>query len=188
MPGHVSCGVGVLGQQMDTISEHVITAPTDEFCDEQHTEEPSRQFISFRLGTEWYGVPLTNVREVVRAGQITYLPSAPAPIAGVINLRGNIVSVTDPKRVFDLPQTSVSDQGRIVVVETRDSETGLLVDEVGEVVTVPVSGLEPPLATLDLAQAGLIEHTYRWKDRLVAILKAEKLLTSVADAQGERSP
>src|SRR5688572_31078082 len=111
---------------------------TDEalYGEERGAEEPTEQFCSFRLGAEWYGIPIARVREVVRVGQIAFLPSAPPHVAGIINLRGSIVSVTDPKRLFGLSQVPVNDQHRIVVIETDTAETGLLVDEVGEVLVV----------------------------------------------------
>ena len=145
--------------------------------DEPHAEEATEQFVSFRLGDEWYAVAIVSVREIVRASQIALLPSAPAHIVGVTNLRGNIISVTDPKRLFGLEATPASPLQRIVVVESATAETGLLVDEMGEVVTVATSQLEPPLATFDAAEAGFMEHTCRWGERLLAVLKTEKLLT-----------
>jgi purine-binding chemotaxis protein CheW len=148
------------------------------YGDELHVEEPTEQFVSFRLGDEWYAVAIVCVREIVRASQIAFLPSAPAHIVGVTNLRGNIISVTDPKRLFGLGAAPASRQQRIVVVESATAETGLLVDEMGEIVTVATSLLEPPLATFDAAESGFMEHTCRWGERLLAVLKTEKLLTA----------
>ena len=143
---------------------------------EGRAEEPTEQLVSFRLGTEWYGIRIASVREVVRVGRMTYLTSAPAHVAGIVNLRGNIVSVTDPARIFGLPPTPLTDQSRLLVIETQAAQTGLLVDEVAEVVTVPLSRLEPPLSTLDSERAGYIEHTCRWGERLMAILQVETLM------------
>ncbi len=139
-------------------------------------EEATAQFVTFRLGPEWYAVGIDAVREVVRVERLTYLPSAPAQIAGAINLRGNIVSVTDPKRLFAMPAGAAGEQSRIVVIESPTAETGLLVDEVGQVVAIAPSQLEPPLATFTPAQAAYIEHVCRCDGRLLAILKGEKLL------------
>ena len=156
---------------------------TDEdlYGEERNVEEPVEQFIPFRLGAEWYSVSITKIREVLRAGQITYLPSAPSHIAGIINRRGNILSVTDPKRLFGVPPSPRTEQNRIVVVEAQGTETGLLVDEVEEVVAVPLSHLESPLSTLDPERAAYLEHTCRSGERLMAILRVEKLL-GMADA------
>ena len=156
---------------------------TDEdlYGEERKAEEPVELFVPFRLGLEWYGVPIRSVREVLRAGQMTFLPSAPPHIAGIVNLRGNILSVTDPKRLLGVPPTPLTEQSRIVVVETDIAETGLVVDEVGEVVAIPLSHLEPPLDTLEPERANYLTHTCRWGERLMAILRVEKLL-GMADA------
>lgn len=153
--------------------------------EQRRTEEPVEQFITFRLGREWYGLPITAVREVVPAGAVTKLPSAPAHILGVLNLRGILVPVTDPKRVFGLPPTEATDRGRIVIIESPEARAGLWVDEVGEVATVPRSQLEPPLATLAASQAAFLLHTCRLGDRLLAIPKADKLLGSTQATSAE---
>jgi purine-binding chemotaxis protein CheW len=163
---------------------------TDEalYGEERAAEEPTAQFCSFRLGAEWYGIPIARVREVVRVGQIAFLPSAPPHVAGIINLRGSIVSVTDPKRLFGLPPTPRTSQNRIVVIEHGAVETGLLLDEVGEVVTVPHSALEPPLVTFEPSQTDYIEHVCRRGDRLLAVLRAEKLLGPGAEEIDPEKP
>lgn len=163
-------------------------APTPQstggFFDEEHAvEEATEQFLSFRLGTEWYGLSIRDAREVIRPSAITYLPSAPAQVAGVINLRGDVVSVTDPKRIFGLPAIDATESRRIVLIESGAAKTGLLVDEMGGVINVPVSRLEPPLATLEPAQAVFIQHTCRVENRLLAILKAESLVTALTQGQ-----
>jgi len=155
----------------------------DELDGEQRrAEEPTELFITFRLGREWYGLPIAAVREVVPAAAVTELPSAPGHILGVLNLRGTIVPVIDPKRVFGLPPTEATDRCRIVVIESVEARTGLWVDEVGEVATVPRSQLEPPLDTIEAPQAQFLSHTCRFGDRLLAIPKAEKLLGSASAA------
>ena len=151
-------------------------AVDDLFGEAVAAEEPTEQFVTFRLGPEWYAVPIAQVREVVRCGQISYLPSAPPHVAGVINLRGNIITVTDPKRLFGQSSPALTGQHRVVVIETAAAETGLLVDEVGEVAAVALSQLEPPLVTIEPAQAVFVAHTCRWENRLLAILKGDKLV------------
>lgn len=148
----------------------------DLFEPQAATEAAAAQYVSFRLGSEWYAVDIARVREVVRCERLTFVPAAPAHIAGVVNLRGNIVSVTDARRLFGMGGAGLTAQSRIVVVESGHLETGLLVDEMGRVFTVPVSELEPPLATLDTARAAFIEHVCRCDGRLMAVLRAEKLL------------
>ncbi len=156
------------------------TKPTADDLFEQQggVEEATAQFVSFRLANEWYALDIARVREVVRCSRLTYLPAAPAHIAGAVNLRGNIVSVTDARRLFGMTAAALTAHSRIVVVESGHLETGLLVDEMGQVLTVPVSQLEPPLVTLDAARAAYMEHVFRFGGRLMAVLRPEKLLSA----------
>ena len=111
-------------------------------------KEETVKLVFFRLAREWYGVEITKVKEVIKVEKITYLPSSPEHIAGIVNLRGNILSVTDLKRFFALPHEELTEKTRIVAIESGIVETGLLVDEVAEAIEVPVSVIDPPLATI----------------------------------------
>lgn len=169
------------------VNETAQPQSADDLYDEPQTAaEATEQFVSFRLSDEWYAVNLRAVREIVKVSQIAFLPSAPAHIAGAINLRGNIVSVTDPKRLFGLPAAAATPRSRIVVIENATAETGLLVDEVGVVLTLPVNQLEPPLATLDLSQTAYLQHVCRSEDRLLGILHADKLLGTASPGENEK--
>ena len=150
--------------------------PTDDdLYGDKPVEEPTEQFVVFRLAAEWYGVPILRVREVVCLDTITPLPGASAAIIGIANLRGNIVSVTDLRQVFGLESRPRAARNRLVVIDLEAAPTALLVDEVGGVVAVPRSHLEPPLATLEPSRGIYIEQTCRWGERLVAILRLDPL-------------
>ncbi|MBI1870016.1 MAG: purine-binding chemotaxis protein CheW [Chlamydiae bacterium] len=152
---------------------------TDEdlYGEENKVEEATEEFILFQLGQEWYAVPVSAVVEIVRVGQITSLPSAPIHIIGITSLRGNIISITDPKRLLGLQAVPLTHKNRIIVIQMQDERTGLLVDEVSAVMNIPVSSLEPPLETLTPAQTEFIQFTCHWQKHLMAILKVEKLLS-----------
>jgi purine-binding chemotaxis protein CheW len=109
-------------------------------------------------------------------GKITYLPSGPEYIAGIVNLRGNILSVTDLKMIFNLPHEELSEKARIIAIESGILETGFLVDEVVESIEVPISKLEPALLTLPADGAKYIEGQCRVGDKLIAIINVEKVL------------
>ena len=147
----------------------------DLFGDEQH-REATESYIAIRLNSEWYGVPLSRVREIIRVGQIAFLPSVPASIAGITNLRGSLLSVTDLKLLCGISPNAADEQRRIVIVESEAVQTGLLVDEVLEVVEIPISRLELPLATLAPERKSFITHVYRWNGRLMALLDIGQIL------------
>ncbi|MBI2884623.1 MAG: chemotaxis protein CheW, partial [Candidatus Omnitrophica bacterium] len=80
-------------------------------------EEPTESLITLRLGTEWYGLPIAKARTVVRVGHVTPLPSVPPHVIGIVNLRGEVLSVTDLRRLFGLPPAPITVDSRLVIVE-----------------------------------------------------------------------
>lgn len=148
----------------------------DDLYEREELKEDTLQFIVFRLAREWYGVEITKVKEIIRFGKVTYLPSSPEHIAGIVSLRGNILSVTDLKAIFRLPYEGSTEKTRIIAVESGVLETGLLVDEVVESIEVPVSKIEPPLLTLPAEAVRYIEGHCRAGNKLVALLSVEKIL------------
>lgn len=156
--------------------EQKITLYEADLYEKEEPKEKSVQFIVFRISTEWYGVEITKVKEVVPLGRITYLPSAPAHISGITHLRGNILSVTDLKSVFSLSQGESSGKSKLVVIASGVLETGLLVDDVAEPMEVALTAIDPALVTMALDKAGFIEGEFKRDNKLVGILKLEKIL------------
>lgn len=148
----------------------------EDLYEREELKEETLQLVVFRLSQEWYGIEITKLTEAMKIDKITYLPSSPTYIAGIVNLRGNILSVTDLKRIFGLPQEELNDKTRIVAIESGMLETGLLVDEVAEAIEVPISRIEPPLATLAPEVAEYIEGHCKVDEKLIALLNADKIL------------
>jgi purine-binding chemotaxis protein CheW len=154
---------------------------------EEELKEETKQLVVFRLAQEWYGVEITKVKEVIKVERIPYLPSSPEYIAGIVNLRGNILSVTDLKRILGLPQEKLTEKTRIVAIESGILETGLLVNEVAESIEVPVSKIELTLSTIAPEVAGYIEGQCKVNDKLIALLNVEKILeTKGVDEESNR--
>jgi purine-binding chemotaxis protein CheW len=148
----------------------------EDLYEREELKEETLQLIVFRLAREWYGVEITKVKEVIRVNKMTYLPSSPEYIAGIVNLRGNILSVTDLKPIFRLPYEELTEKTRIIAVEFGILETGLLVDEVIESIEVPVSKIEPSLLTIPSEGAKYIEGQCKVNNKLIALVSAQKVL------------
>jgi purine-binding chemotaxis protein CheW len=148
----------------------------DDLYEREELKEETLQIIVFRLAREWYGVEITKVKEVIKVGKITYLPSSPEHIVGIVSLRGNILSVTDLKTIFTLPYEEPTEKTRIIAIESGMLETGLLVDEVIESIEVPISKIEPPLLTLPADGGRYVEGQCWTGKKLVALLNVEKIL------------
>jgi purine-binding chemotaxis protein CheW len=130
-----------------------------------------QQLVVFSLGTEEYGLPITQVQEIIRYIEPRRIPSAYASVRGVINLRGKIIPVCDVKRRLEL-DVEKGPEAKIVIVEAATGPAGLIVDEVDEVLSVDEQHLEDP-------PAGKGEHVQavaRVGDRLVTVVDPDELL------------
>ena len=104
--------------------------------------------LEFRLAQERYALETRYVREVCPLKDLTPLPCTPPFVLGIVNVRGRIVPVLDPKKFFDLPEQGLTDLHRIIVVEGSEVEFGLLADATVGVRSIPADTLQPSLPTL----------------------------------------
>lgn len=107
----------------------------------------TRQYLTFKLGAETFAIEVAKVREVLDLTTITAIPKTPEFMAGVINLRGNVVTVVDLRLCFGMPKTENTRNTCIVVVEVRlDNESiviGALADSVEEVINLEPEQIQP---------------------------------------------
>ena len=101
---------------------------------EQVENNPITQWVTFRLEEERYGINVMQVQEVLRMTEIAPVPGAPDYVLGIINLRGNVVTVMDTRKRFGLMPTEPDDATRIVIIEADEQVVGILVDSVAEVI------------------------------------------------------
>lgn len=135
------------------------------------------QLVVFRLGAEEYGVPITQVQEIIHLTTPTRMPGAPAFVEGVINLRGKVIPVIDLKKRFALETAEYTDDARIVVVEIAGHTVGVIVDEVSEVLRLPKSSIDPPPAIIAGITAEYLWGVGKLQDRLLILVDLEKILT-----------
>lgn len=102
------------------------------------------QWVTFQLDAETYGIDVLQVQEVLRVSEISPVPGALPFVIGIINLRGNVVTVLDARHRFGLPPKESDDASRIIVVDAFDKVVGLLVDSVSEVAYLPAAEIESP--------------------------------------------
>jgi purine-binding chemotaxis protein CheW len=133
------------------------------------------EFLTFRLGGEDYGVPIEQIREVLRTPPITEVPRAPAHVLGVVTVRGEIVAVIDTRRRLGLGGGDVA-AGRIVIVDAGEGPLGLLVDAVAGVVRLPQGSIEPCPQGIAAAATDCVTGIGRWRDRLFMVVDVGALL------------
>lgn len=109
---------------------------------------PPIGLVEIRLAHERYAVESAYVREVLPLKDVTPLPSTPAFVLGLINVRGQILSVIDLRVFFELPRPSVTTGFKVVILQSGDMEVGVLADDVVEARSLPLDSLSPALPTL----------------------------------------
>lgn len=132
--------------------------------------------VTFALGGEEYGIPVAQVREVIRVSEITRVPQAPAHVRGVTNLRGRVLPVVELRSRLGLEPAALTPRSRIAVVEVCDRVLGLLVDAVLQVAKVPRESVTPPPEEVLTPGSEHISGVARWDGRLIILLELEKTL------------
>jgi purine-binding chemotaxis protein CheW len=141
-------------------------------------------FVTMSVGGQAFGIPVLRVRDVLGPQKITRVPLAPAEMAGSLNLRGRIVTAINMRRRLGLPDEGFTESAMAVVVEHEDEAFSLLVDEVGEVLSLPSSKRGASPATLDPAWREISDGIYQLDSRLMIVLNIANVLNSIiAEAQ-----
>lgn len=140
-------------------------------------EDPVLQWVTFRLEDETYGINVMQVQEVLRYTEIAPVPGAPSYVLGIINLRGNVVTVIDTRLRFGLTAADTTDHTRIVVIEVDNQVVGILVDAVAEVVYLSQSEIETTPNVGNDESAKFIQGVCHKNDQLLILVDLEKLLS-----------
>lgn len=118
---------------------------------EVETEGPadeSIEVLAFLLAHEMYAIETACIREVYPLTELTPLPCTPAFVRGIINIRGQILTVIDMKKFFDLPEKGITNLNRVIVANKEDMEMGILADEIIGIRNIPVKSISPPPSTV----------------------------------------
>lgn len=143
---------------------------------------PHRQFCTFYLQEQYYGLDVLRVQEIVRSQPLTRVPLADPIVRGLMNLRGQIVTAIDLRRRLGLPDRDAGESVNIVV-QTEDGAVSLLVDEIGDVLDVAEQDFETPPDTLHGPAREMIQGAFKLPDRLLVVLDCDRIV-SVPDAPG----
>ena len=135
------------------------------------------QWVTFRLENETYGINVMQVQEVLRYTDIAPVPGAPGYVLGIINLRGNVVTVIDTRARFGLMPGEVTENSRIVIIEAEKQVIGIMVDSVAEVVYLRSSEIEsaPNVGTEESAK--FIQGVCNRGEELLILVDLNKLLS-----------
>jgi purine-binding chemotaxis protein CheW len=145
--------------------------------EEQYTGE-EKQFVSFLIGEETYGISVLRVQEIIGMTEITHVPKTLPFVKGVINLRGSVVPVIDMRSKFRMEGREYDATTVIVIVEITGRLIGMIVDSVSDVLNIPVKSIQDTPHFSSKIETDFIEAIGQTQDALVIILDVEKIITS----------
>ena len=137
-----------------------------------------QQYCTFYLDRFYFGIEVERVQEIIRYQEITPVALAPRVVRGLINLRGQIVTAVDLRRLLELPERDPDQVPMNIVVRTADGAFSLLADRIGDVLELDDSNFEPPPDNLEGMAKELIERAYKLDKTLLLTLSIDKVISA----------
>ena len=136
-----------------------------------------KQYVTFIIGVETYGVNVLSVQDIIGMTQITPVPNTLPFMKGVINLRGAVVPVIDLRKKFNMENREYDSFTVIIIVEVKDVKIGMIVDSVADVVGLPVTSIQDTPHFSSKIETNFIEGIGQLDNNLIIILNVEKILS-----------
>jgi purine-binding chemotaxis protein CheW len=140
------------------------------------------EYVTVTIGGQLFGLPIERVQDVFMPGKLTPVPLAPEEIAGVLNLRGRIVTGIDMRCRLGMPRRTEGEP-MAVGIDCDGESYGLIIDAVGEVLRLREDGREPVPVNLDSRLAQVSAGVHRLEDQLLVILDVERLLNTKSNTK-----
>jgi purine-binding chemotaxis protein CheW len=147
----------------------------------QGSESAITEYVTTMIGGQLFGLPISRVQDVFMPERLTRVPLASRDVAGVLNLRGRIVTAIDMRARLGLPKEETDRPPMAVGVELRGESYGLLIDSIGEVLKLPDEGREVNPVNLDPRMATMSAGVHRLDGQLMVVLDVDRVLEIVAD-------
>ena len=152
-------------------------APPDEpIMSAENTQPNLKEYVTAIIGGQLFGLPILRVQDVFFPERLTRVPLAPAEIAGVLNLRGRIVTLIDMRRCLELERSGDNAPPMAIGVESGFESYGLLIDSVGEVLKLDDDAREPNPINLDPRLTRVCLGIYRLEGQLLMVLDVDRVL------------
>ena len=133
-------------------------------------------FVTFEIGGQLFGVPIDEVQDVFKPQRLTPVPLSHTDVAGVLNLRGRIVTMIDCRQHLGMGSRSADDIIMAVGVERGGESYGLLIDSIGDVLSLEPTAFEPNPVNLDPRWRAVSKGVFRLANRLLIVLNIAKIL------------
>ncbi len=158
--------------------QDVVVASEEEMAfEEENAIEDAKQYMTFKSGSEYYGIELKYVNEIMGIQPITAIPEVEDYIRGLINLRGKIVPVIDVRIRFKQEPFEYNDRTCIIIVNVKNTVIGLIVETIADVVTIKDKDIEaPPSLTTTKDKDKYVYGFGKVNDEVKLLLNPEKLI------------
>ncbi|MGG4497059.1 chemotaxis protein CheW [Brevibacillus reuszeri] len=139
------------------------------------TEGATAQSILFKMGNEYYGLPISLVREIIKPLPVTRFPKSPPYVEGVIDLRGRILPIINLPKMFGLEPTLETDDTRFVDLQLEGLSIGIIVEAVSEVLNIPQKLIEPAPPIIAGVDGKYLQGIARMNDKLIMLLDVDEI-------------
>ena len=148
----------------------------------ENAQQNLTEYVTAMVGGQLFGLPIVRVQDVFIPERLTRVPLAPPEIAGVLNLRGRIVTLIDLRSRFGLGKAGDGDSSMAIGVESRAESYGLLIESVGEVLKLDDAAREPNPINMDARLARMSAGIHRLDGQLLIVVDIDRVLDIGADA------
>lgn len=146
-------------------------------------EDDTREYITVVIEQQLFGMPIDEVHDVFQPLNMTPVPKSRPEIAGVLNLRGRIVTAIDMRQRLGLAKRADDLAPMAVGIEHKSESYGLIIDQVGEVMRLPIGAMEPPPVNLDPRWSDIALGVQRLEGALIVILDVARVLNLGGEKQ-----
>jgi purine-binding chemotaxis protein CheW len=140
------------------------------------TKKRPVELATFYAGGACYGMDILNVQGINKLFEITPVPQAPDYVRGILNLRGQIITIIDLGKKVGISSTELSDTSRNIIVDSRGEQIGFLVERIGDIIQADWNDVEPPPANMGNVQGKFFKGVLKTEDTLIGILDVEEAL------------
>lgn len=135
-----------------------------------------QQFVTFYLGDLLMAIPIGCVQEINRQLECTPVPQAPSYVCGVVNLRGEVVTVVDPRQILRLSPGDQTRESRNLIINSNGESVGIVVDKVSDILTLTADGVTPPPANLKGVEGRFFIGVHQRDEDVVVLLNIDEML------------
>ncbi len=141
------------------------------------SSQGGNQFVTFNIGEEEYGIPIKSVQEITAFRNLTHLPNTPSFVKGILNLRGSVIPIMDPRTKFGMKEADNLKTSVIIIFKAVDKTIGMIVDRISDVLTIEQKNIEgtPDVSTEINTQ--FIQGIGKINERFIIILDIEKMFS-----------